>query len=610
MAWGLSNLWKEGEEGGYAVRHGRKPVNDFGKPRAGKDADPDRPNYFERAYPCLYPYGVGGPEADRPTLVDFRDHIKWALNYHDRRFGKHETFPFVAFSIIQRRQALYSARIQMRRKNFDADARILMSITPEKLQQAQEEEAKNLPISDPAVRLLRQHIHATGGRVMASDQARYQLRSQIWSTSIALNPASLWITINPCDLHDPIAQVFCGEEIDLDQFIAAMGPSKEMRAHNIASDPHSAAKFFHFMIETVLRTLFGVERSKYRVKVKMGILGRVSAYFGIVESQNRGSLHLHILIWLEGAPSSEEMHELLRSAKFRERVREYIRANIRAYVPGLDSAATIKKIPNETDIAYARPVDPNAADFDKQLSSFELRLARAKQVHTCELRRCLVPTKKGHYKCKRHAPFELSDTDVITEAGQWKPKRFYGYINGYNPGVLLNCRCNNDIKLLTNGEDTRGSSFYITSYSTKKQYRIHNLSAVMAKGYAYHMEHSNYLEDVRDNHRLLLFRLVHAINREQEIAAPMVCSHLEGWGEKYCSHNYSPIYWSSFVGKLFQAYPELRKGYVSSSDRYPAKTHNPLSTLARLHHMNERRLSHGQNTDSKELSLISVRPSD
>ena len=279
-----------------------------------------------------------------------------------------------------------------------------------------------------------------------------------------------------------------------------------MCAHNIASDPHFTTKFFHFMIETILRTLFGVERLKYQVKVKMGILSHVSAYFGIVESQNHGSLHLHILIWLEGAPSSEEMHKkLLRSAEFRERVREYIRANIRAYVPGLDSAATIKKIPNETDIAYARPIDPNVTDFDKQLSSFELHLACAKQVHTCELRRCLVPTKKGHYKCKQHALLELSDTDVITEAGQWKPKHFYGYINGYNPGVLLNCRCNNNIKLLTNGKDTHSSSFYITSYSTKKQNRIHNLSAVIAKGYAYHMEHSNYLEDFHDNHCLLLF---------------------------------------------------------------------------------------------------------
>jgi hypothetical protein len=47
------------------------------------------------------------------------------------------------------------------------------------------------------------------------------------------------------------------------------------------------------------------------------------------------------------------------------------------------------------------------------------------------------------------------------------------------------------------------------------------------------------------------FCLVHAVNREQEIAAPMVCSHLDEWGEKYCSHKYSTIYWSSFVLKTF-----------------------------------------------------------
>ena len=237
----------------------------------------------------------------------------------------------------------------------------------------------------------------------------------------------------------------------------------------------------------------------------MGILGRVSAYFGIVESQGHGSLHLHILIWLKGAPSSEEMHKLFQSTEFREWVSEYIRANIWAYVPGLDSAAAIKKIPNEKDIAYVHPINPDTANFNKQISSFELHLAHVKQVHTCELHHCLVPTKKGHYKCKRHAPFEVSDTDVVTKGGQWKPKRLYRYINGYNPGVLLNCRCNNDIKLLTNSAETPGSSFYITSYSTKKQNQIHNLSAIMAKGYTYHMEHSHYLEDVHDNHHLLLF---------------------------------------------------------------------------------------------------------
>ena len=110
---------------------------------------------------------------------------------------------------------------------------------------------------------------------MASDQAQYQLRSQIWSTSIYLNPPSLWITINPCDLHDPIAQVFCGEEINLDSFMATMGPPKERCTQNIAGNPYGAAKFFHFLIRTVLTTLFSIETTKFKVKVKMGVFGRV-----------------------------------------------------------------------------------------------------------------------------------------------------------------------------------------------------------------------------------------------------------------------------------------------------------------------------------------------
>ena len=34
----------------------------------------------------------------------------------------------------------------------------------------------------------------------------------------------------------------------------------------------------------------------------------------------------------------------------------------------------------------------------------------------------------------------------------------------------------------------------------------------MAHGYAYHLDHSDYLDDIRDYHRLMLFRLVHNIN--------------------------------------------------------------------------------------------------
>jgi len=132
MLWGLANLWKEGDEGGYAVQHSRQPVSDFGKPRQGEEGGADRPNYFEKAFPCLYPYGVGGPEADQPVEVDFRDHIKWSLDY-TIVILVNTNIPFRCFWDCTTSSSLYSAHLQMRRKTFESDARLLSTITLESL---------------------------------------------------------------------------------------------------------------------------------------------------------------------------------------------------------------------------------------------------------------------------------------------------------------------------------------------------------------------------------------------------------------------------------------------------------------------------------------------
>ncbi|KAM6492123.1 hypothetical protein JOM56_005399, partial [Amanita muscaria] len=181
------------------------------------------------------------------------------------------------------------------------------------------------------------------------------------------------------------------------------------------------------------------------------------------------------------------------------------------------------------------------------------------QVHTCKVRRCLVTDKHGRLKCKRRAPFECASEDFVTESGRWGPKRLYAYINTWVPGILVNVRCNNDGKFLTNGGDTKNITYYVTSYAAKKQGKHHNLSAILADGFAFHLEHPRpeYQDDLRNNQRLLLFRLVHSINREQELSAPMVMSYLMGWGDVYRSHTYSIIFWSSFVGALLRLFPEL-----------------------------------------------------
>ncbi|KAG8720194.1 hypothetical protein FRC09_009959 [Ceratobasidium sp. 395] len=124
LKWGLRNM--EGsvdvshQEPGYAIQYGA-PVNTFGQPPQGYGpGDPNRRNFWEAAFPLLYPYGVGGIESDRPVALSLNAQARWSLEYHDRRFRYHPTFMFTAFGILQRRQGLLSAKLQMRRRDFDA----------------------------------------------------------------------------------------------------------------------------------------------------------------------------------------------------------------------------------------------------------------------------------------------------------------------------------------------------------------------------------------------------------------------------------------------------------------------------------------------------------
>ena len=68
----------------------------------------------------------------------------------------------------------------------------------------------------------------------------------------------------------------------------------------------------------------------------MGILGYFNGYFGVIEAQGRGLLHVHMLVWLKNAPNSDEMLELLMQSQFRDKIAEYINHNIRTYLEGFD----------------------------------------------------------------------------------------------------------------------------------------------------------------------------------------------------------------------------------------------------------------------------------
>ena len=141
-----------------------------------------------------------------------------------------------------------------------------------------------------------------------------------------------------------------------------------------------------------------------------------------METQGRGTIHLHMLVWVKGAPTSNEMLDLLKSEEFRKKLTDFIAANIRSYLPGLEDAQSVKKIPVDNEVAYNRPVKPMEENHEQKRSAFELKLARSLQIHSCRARRCLVPDKKGQLWCKRGTPFKCHNEDFVDKKGEWGSK--------------------------------------------------------------------------------------------------------------------------------------------------------------------------------------------
>ena len=351
------------------------------------------------AYPVLWPYGRGLYHQNRSQKLNFHDYIQWTLEYHDKRFRHHHSFPFVAFSIQQKRSALLSAKIHMRRVDFEADGDILAGLTLRDLQEAQVDEEKHRPIQNNRVQHLRRHLFATSSHIMASGKMRAGYRNQIWGTCLWLRPPSLWLTINPMDYEDPIAQIFAGENIDMDAFSDVMRADVNQRMTNMANDPFASALFFHFIIQTTLETLLSIRTSRRHVENHVGIFGEVNGFFGVIEAQGRGSLHVHMLVWLKNAPNADEMLELLTRDDFRQRIALYIEHIVRTHLDGFDEEY-VRNTDCERHISYSRPPNPIDCNWANDITDMERKLARAHQVHVCKTSTCLRRNKKGELECK------------------------------------------------------------------------------------------------------------------------------------------------------------------------------------------------------------------
>lgn len=543
----------------FTIRRGSAFVNEY--PRLDPDTDercdggPGNPNHLLGAFPTLFPYGKGGFETKRAVTVPYERHARWAMKYYDRRFRKDPQFPFQVFGVMQKREICRKTDLQMRKSYYTRNKDLLVTIKPQDLVKASSEESRHVRLTNPAIRALRENVKAVRRKIKGTDEARHIIRSKIWGMTLLFNPPNVWLTINPSDTHDPIAQIFAGCEIDIDKFCDTAGPTSSQRATNVASDPYASAKFFHFIIKTTLEVLLRIKKvSNGRIDREKGILGHVQGYIGTVEAQGRGSLHLHMLIWLKDSPTSTEINELLHSESFRARVSTYINETIKADIDNM-TTEEILSLPKNCEVSYSRTKQP--ADRSKEeTKKIENDLARNLQLHSCSITSCLR-SMKGRLVCKRKVPFQTASMTWVNEDGEWAPKRTSPNLNAWNTEIMLALRANHDIKVLLNGRLTKKITYYIGNYASKKQDNSSNVTALLAKTLAFDMNQRKGHTDIKAINRRLIMKCANSLSRYREFSAPEVVSHIMGWKDSYESHTFVPIFLDNIVQALRNCYPEL-----------------------------------------------------
>jgi hypothetical protein len=156
-------------------------------------------------------------------------------------------------------------------------------------------------MSDNAVNQLLRSLSLYSFQQPISRELCLGMWRKIKSLIVRYSIPAIWFTLNLNNITNPVklrlAAYRTRDPNEVEAFLTSLDVLYK-RIWLAISDPLSSALFFHREISMFF---------KHYVKVgEDSVFGRVRQYFGAVETNKRGTLYLHGLLWLQGniCPSS------------------------------------------------------------------------------------------------------------------------------------------------------------------------------------------------------------------------------------------------------------------------------------------------------------------
>jgi hypothetical protein len=280
------------------VGHGSQPESMY-----------DNPSLYPRMFPWLFPFGYGGvgqPEHSRLIVRD--NHIRWLLLYHDKRFQEDAGFVIVAFNHRLMKQSSVGSFMMVKRNNFMKVAESIRTLNPAVLASIADRLRNGVRVSPETQQekqcfALLDKIEHIGGHLNASVASKKHQRNELWFLLLFEGSPNWFATLSFADNKHPLCIYLVDHNVTFTPVIKGYAE----RQHLVTRNPVACARFFHYLVQSFLKHICGIENPEN----DRGLFGKVSAHYGTVEQQGRMTLHLHLLLWIEGAPAPQGIWERL-----------------------------------------------------------------------------------------------------------------------------------------------------------------------------------------------------------------------------------------------------------------------------------------------------------
>ena len=438
-----------------APGEGQKPLSVF------KDPDAE---YL--AFPTLFCGQKRVPDSDRHVRVYYSDICKWELRCVDRRAALHIPNIFFKMKKLQIEQVCSKVHLAVRRCKTKGKSYTASFILKDNM-------GDSLVRLDEGYRIFK--------TIRNSPQYWENQKKEVFAMIRQLGLPTLFLSLSANDLQWSELIIALGKLVDNKDYTAEIERnvlSWETRSRLVQSDPVTCVRHFDHRVSQFIETI---------LKSPQSPLGVLQDFFYRVEFQQRGSPHIHMLAWIQGAPKygenddAEVIEYVDRVASCSVDVPEDLQ-NVLEFQKHKHSRTCRKAgkpicrfgipFPPMRKTAVIQPyVGEDRCIYEDYYNTVQEHLSNIEQCETFDEFLESIGLSEGDY-------LKALQTSVTTEKVFLKRKPLECRVNPYMKDLLGVWKANHDIQYVL---DAYACAMYIVSYINKSAKGMSRLMAEACK---------------------------------------------------------------------------------------------------------------------------------